>query len=1015
MPLRAILANQSIIQSAPRLPNKQCPLKYCQHHLLVYCDEKEVKLQLLAIFSSNKQAAQLVAGCMFHSPFLRRLMRANPAQVLASLTLNPDAYFTSLLTQLEAITHETGKIESHMRQLRRIRNSIALHIALMDCGGVWGLSQVVQALTQTADVAVQVALDIALRAEVGAGKLRKDPSSVALRHPLPQGEKEETEPPIFPSPLVGEGDPRGRVRGKYSNTCGIVIIAMGKHGAGELNYSSDIDLIALFDPNQMPITQGQEPQLVAVKIIQTIVKLLDQHTADGHVFRVDLRLRPDPSSTPLALSLGAAFSYYETVGQNWERAAMIKARAVAGQIELGEAFLAELTPFIWRKYFDYAAIADIHAMKRQIYVHKGHETIAIEGHDIKLGRGGIREIEFFVQTQQLIYGGRRAQLRGKQTLHMLQELQADRWISQFAVDDLTAAYVFLRTIEHRLQMLNDEQTQRLPVSENDLNNFALFCGYTPAGFPKTLLKHLKNVEHHYAHLFESTHDLASQTGSLIFTGTQDDPETLQTLKTMGFANPALLTETIRGWHFGRRKAVTTARARENLTELVPKLLAAFAKSTDPDAALIAFDLALSQMPAAVELFAILKQNPALLTLFAELLGNAPRLADIVTKRPHVLDSLLDPEFVKPRDAIQIKQRIEHLLARATSFEDFLNQARELSFTERFLVGARVLSRVVDPLSAGPAHSIIAEAFIEQALAQVRREIELRYGVIAGAKMAILGLGKLGGREMSAASDLDLIIIYDAPEGAMSDGDRVLSPPDYYARITQRLVTALSAPMARGVLYDIDLRLRPSGRKGPVAVSLQGFACYHATEAETWEHMALTRARCVAGDALFFAGVEQVIDAIITCPRELTSLAQDIRAMRELVAQEKGDDGVFNLKLAQGGLLDIEFIAQYLVLGFANKFVDIKQHTTGDVLLQAVTLKVLAKEHGDKLYEAWAFYSKLEQVLRICFEERFDADKTRPKLRKWLANMVDLPDFSVLKAHLKELQREVRGVFMGLVV
>jgi [glutamine synthetase] adenylyltransferase / [glutamine synthetase]-adenylyl-L-tyrosine phosphorylase len=994
-------AKQPIIQNAPKLPNKQCPLKYCQQHLLEYCDDGDIKSQLLAIFSSNKQTAQLVAGCLFHSPFLQRFMVKHPEWVLGSLKFNvlynpspvakrhplpqgergapsEDAYFTHLLRSIATLKYTS--IESAMRGLRRERNAIALHIALMDCGGVWGLSQVVEALTQTADIAVQVALEIALRVEVSAGRLKEYPSSVAARHLLPQGSSEE-------------------------EACGIVIIAMGKHGAGELNYSSDIDLIALFDPTQMPVTQNQEPQLVAVKIIQTIVKLLDQHTADGHVFRVDLRLRPDPASTPLALSLNAAFSYYETVGQNWERAAMIKARAVAGQIELGEVFLQELTPFIWRKYFDYAAIADIHAMKRQIYVHKGHEVIAIEGHDIKLGRGGIREIEFFVQTQQLIYGGRRAQLRGKQTLQMLQELQADSWISQFAVDDLTAAYVFLRTIEHRLQMLNDEQTQRLPVSESDLNNFALFCGFTPGGFRKTLLKHLKNVEHHYAHLFESTQDLAGQAGNLIFTGTQDDPETLKTLKQMGFANPKLLTEAVRGWHFGRRKAVTSARARENLTELVPKLLTAFSKSTDPDAALVAFDLALAKMPASIELFAILKQNPALLTLFAELLGNAPRLADIVTKRPHVLDSLLDPEFVKQLDSVQIKQRIERLLARATSFEDFLNQARELSLSERFLVGARVLSRVVDPLSAGPAHSIIAEAFIEQALAQVRREIELRYGVIASAKMAILGLGKLGGREMSAASDLDLIVIYDAPEGAMSDGDRVLSPPDYYARITQRLVTALSAPMARGVLYDIDLRLRPSGRKGPVAVSLQGFASYHATEAETWEHMALTRARCVAGDALFFVGVEQVIDAIITRPRELEGLAKSIQDMRELVAQEKGDDGIFDLKLAKGGLLDIEFLAQYLVLGFAHQYPEIKSQNTGEVLTQAIESGVIDKANGLKLIEAWQFYSKLEQVLRISFEDRFDADTSSLASRKWLANMVDLPDFSVLKAHLKALQKE----------
>ena len=972
-------------QHTPKLANKQSPLKYCEQHLLGTCDA-ETSTKLRECFSATPLSAQLVAGCLSHSPFLRRIIVHNPTLILASLRLNPNAYFATLLSQLSDIPKETDKTETQMRLLRRTRNAIALHIALMDCGGVWGLEQVVQTLTQTADCAVQVALDIALEAEVKAGRLKEHPS------------------PALSNPLFRKG--RGELQSK-SATSGITIVAMGKHGAGELNYSSDIDLIALFDPSQMPVAQGQEPQLIAIKIIQHIVKLLDQHTADGHVFRVDLRLRPDPASTPVALSINAAFSYYETVGQNWERAAMIKARAVAGDIALGKTFLSDLKPFIWRKYFDYAAIADIHAMKRQIYVHKGHETIAIEGHDIKLGRGGIREIEFFVQTQQLIYGGRRPQLRGKQTLHMLQELQVDGWISQNAVDDLTAAYIFLRTIEHRLQMLNDEQTQRLPASQTELDSFALFCGYTALNFRKTLLKHLTNVEHHYAHLFESTDDLASQAGSLIFTGTQDDPDTLKTLERMGFADPPLLTETVRGWHFGRRKAVTTARARETLTELLPKLLTAFSKSSDPDAALLAFDSALSKMPAAVELFAILGKNPALLALFAELLGNAPRLANIVTMRPHVLDSLLDPEFTKHQDSIQIKQRIDHLLARTTSFEEFLNQARELAYAERFLVGARVLSKMIDPISAGLSHTVIAEAFIEQALRQVRIEIEHRYGVMKGAKMAILGLGKLGGREMSAASDLDIIVIYDALEGCLSNGERPLSASDYYARITQRLVSALSVPTPRGVLYEIDLRLRPSGRKGPVAVSLQGFASYHALEAETWEHMALTRARCVAGDIGFFADVNAVIDGVISRPRDLAGLAQDIRTMRNLVADTKGDLDVFNLKLARGGLLDIEFIAQFLGLGFA----DIQHQTTGTVLLKAVEVGVLDKGDSARLHEAWVFYSSLEQILRICLEEKIDLNATRPSFKKWLAQIMGLPNFCVLEAHLKELQKEVRSVFL----
>ncbi len=971
------------IRLAPKLASKINPLDYCVRKLLALCDDDEIKPSIRDVLTQFPFAAALVAGCHFHSPFLRRLMQQNPQWLHASLMGEPARHLACLVDGL-AQAGKGKSVDGAMRALRQARNRIALHVALMDCGGIWMVEQVTDALTLTADTAVRVALEIALRKASDAERIK------------------------FCDAIDTSDTDR------YAERSGITIIAMGKHGAFELNYSSDIDLIALFDPELVPVAEGQDCQTVCVRIIQDIVRLLDQRTADGHVFRVDLRLRPDPASTPVAISLGAAFSYYESVGQNWERAAMIKARAVAGNIAIGDTFLQELAPFVWRKYFDYAAIADIHAMKRQIYVHKGHETIAIEGHDIKLGRGGIREIEFFVQTQQLIYGGRRPHLRQSRTLDMLQALQSDGWINQQAVSDLSAAYRFLRTTEHRLQMVNDEQTQRLPLEKADLDQFAAFCGMTAIVFRKTLLIHLKNVEHHYARLFEDSGDLASKAGSLVFTGTDDDPETIATLERLGFSNPALAAETIRGWHFGRRKAVTTARARENLTELVPKLLVAFGKSTDPDTALGAFDDALSRMPAAVELFAILKQNKALLELFAELLGNAPRLADIVAKRPHVLDSLLDPDFTQASDSKVVKSRIDNLLARAAGFEDFLNQARELAYSERFLIGARVLSRLVDPLNAGPAHTMVAEAFVEQALREVTSEIEARYGRIKDGRMIVLGLGKLGGREMTAASDLDLIIVFDAPADSASSGARSLSPSEYYARITQRLVTALSSPMTRGVLYEIDLRLRPSGRKGPVAVSIKGFADYHANEAETWEHMALTRARPVAGDASLSVEVALLISGIIGNQRLAADLQRSILDMRKLVAHEKGDNKSFDLKLAKGGLLDIEFAAQYIILANAHHFPQICHTNTGKMLEAAIDLSLIPRTDGLQLLEAWKFYSCFEQVLRICMEEKFEPTETRPKMRRWLANILDFPDFSVLESHLKNSQTEVRRIFQRLV-
>src|SRR5208337_1660214 len=424
---------------------------------------------------------------------------------------------------------------------------------------------------------------------------------------------------------------------------GLVALALGKLGARELNYSSDVDLVVLFDPRAASIPEGVEPTPLFVRIVKALTRLLQERTPDGYVYRVDLRLRPDPAATPIAVSIAGAGAYYETLGQNWERAAMIKARAAAGDLELGRRFLADLAPFIWRKYFDYAAIADIHAMKRQIHAVRGHETIAVAGHDLKLGRGGIREIEFFVQTQQLIFGGRRPQMRGARTLDMLRRLHADKWVSAAAVDDLSKAYVFLRRVEHRLQMVADEQTQRLPFEQAALARFARFCGYVRlADFARDLTHHLTRVERHYARLFEDAPTLGVASGSLVFTGVVDDPETVATLRALGFQRPEAAAETVRGWHFGRRAAVRSPRAREVLTELTPALLEAFAGSGDADAALAAFDEALARMPASVELLSILRSNRALLELFGDVLGSAPRLAQVIASRPHVLDAAIDP-------------------------------------------------------------------------------------------------------------------------------------------------------------------------------------------------------------------------------------------------------------------------------------------------------------------------------------------------------------------------------------
>src|ERR1700684_1669582 len=717
---------------------------------------------LLATSSSAKLARELergrtrdvLLGIADHSPYLWTLVQEDPARLVRLLKHPPadslDALVQTLLSRRDE--HEADL----MPALRRAKREAALLVALADIGGVWDVVAATEALTRFADAAVRAALAFLLRSHAGAGLLALDVDAADME-----------------------------------SGSGLVVLALAKHAARDLNYSSDIDLIVLFAPAATSIPQGIEPGPLFVRLTKALARLLQERTGEGYVLRVDLRLRADPSSTPAALSTSSAYQYYETVGQNWERAALIKARPAAGDLKLGERFLAALTPFIWRKYFDYAAIADIHAMKRQIHAVRGHEQVVVPGHDVKLGRGGIREIEFFVQTQQLIFGGRRPQMRGSRTLDMLQQLCADKWISAEAVDDLTRAYAFLRRIEHRLQMVADEQTQRLPFEQEALDRFAKFCGYARLdGFADDLTHHLTQVERHYARLFEDAPELSVASGDLVFTGVIDDPATLDTLRALGFQRPEAAAETVRGWHFGRRAAVRRARPRGGMTEMTPALLEAFAGSGDADAALHAFDEALAHMPASVELLSILRSNSGLRELFGNVLGSAPRLAQVIASRPHVLDAAIDPsrslDFDLSFDDEAMGARVETFVSQGQSYEEALNRARDFAAEEMFHIGLNLLSGRLDPDRAGRAYSALAQGLIAALLKRVVEAFAAEHGRIRGGRGAIVALGELGSREMTAASDLDLMLIYDFPADAGdSSGRKRLGAALYYGRATER--------------------------------------------------------------------------------------------------------------------------------------------------------------------------------------------------------------------------------------
>ena len=915
-----------------------------------------------------------------HAPYIWGLAVADPERLSGLLACAPEMRFDACLELMWRACEAAADDEAILRALRLGKQEGHLLIALCDLGGVWNVDQVMMAVTRLADHATRCATRYALRQAHRQNRLR----------------------------LPDLSDPE--------RASGLVLLALGKHGAMELNYSSDIDLVAFFDPLTPALVDPFNATTIYVRVTQMIARLLQEHTGDGYAFRVDLRLRPDPSSTAIAVPLPQAFSYYENLGQNWERAAFIKARPVAGEVALGENFLKDLTPFLWRRYFDYAAIADIHAMKRQIHAVRGYGEIGVAGHDIKLGRGGIREVEFFVQTQQLIFGGRRPDLRGARTLDMLRELAADGWITPEATADLSTAYRFLREIEHRLQMIADQQTQKLPLDADALESYAMFCGYAGTdAFGVALTRQLECVERHYARLFETEPGLASTSGSLVFTGVSDDAETLQTLSKLGFTDPARAAETVRGWHFGRRPAMQSARAREVMTGLVPALLEAFGGSGDPDAALSAFDNAMARMPAAVELFSILKSNDKVRELFADLLGGAPRLAQIVSLRPHVLDAAIDPSHMDVSSSAQrFAERANRILTNALDHEQFLDDCRDIAEEEKFLIGIRFLAGVMSAEETGRAYTAFAETMVSIALSHVSQLLAAEHGVVAGGRCAVVGMGKLGSREMTSASDLDLILMYDYAEiTPESDGARPLHATQYYARLTKRLVAVMTASTRRGKLYDVDLRLRPSGGQGPVATRLSSFIDYQSNDAETWEHMALTRARVIAGDPTLGRDIEAARQAVLRAPPDLSRLRADVLAMRRLIAEEKGEDDPWDLKLAAGGIVDIEFIAQYLVLANAHDMPGILDTSTTGVIARAARAGSLPRATAAVLADAARLYDAVTQMMRLAIGGPFDPAHVASSVLKRIANSVNLPDFARVELDLREKRAAVREAFLRL--
>ncbi|WP_296337081.1 bifunctional [glutamine synthetase] adenylyltransferase/[glutamine synthetase]-adenylyl-L-tyrosine phosphorylase [Reyranella sp.] len=933
---------------------------------------------------SDPAEVALLDALFGNSPYLTETALQNPVFVTDLWRQGPETILAELAGKLRAAraaARDGALPEAIATTLRRLKRRVALAVAVADIAEVWALEKITGALSDFASGCLDaltdsILLQLARDARIDLGS---DPEAAAF-----------------------------------------TVLGMGKLGAGELNYSSDIDLILLYDRDAPAITGNDQMGRHFVRCARLLVQLMSETSADGYIFRTDLRLRPDPGSTPLVMSVQAAELYYESVGQNWERAAMIKAHPVAGNRAVGAAFLADMRPYIWRKHLDFAAIHDIHSIKRQIDAHRGGGTVKVFGHNVKLGRGGIREIEFFAQTQQLIFGGRDPSLRLRGTCETIRALSATGHVTPAAAGELIEAYEFLRRVEHRLQMVDDRQTHSLPADEAGVAAIATFLGYPDsAAFQQALLDRLRCVEGHYAKLFEEAPSLAGPGGNLVFTGTDDDPGTLESLRDMSFRDPSAAAGIVRRWHHGRYRATATARARELLTELMPGLLKELGTTAAPDQALLNFDLFLANLPAGVQLFSLFKANPALLELLATIMGSAPGLAAHLARRTLLLDSVLSPDFYRPLpSAPEMTADLAAVLAKVDHEQDILDLARRWANDRRFQIGVQQLKHIVRPAQAGLAYSDVAAATISALCDRVEQRFADTHGGFRGQRLAVLGLGKLGSREMSATSDLDLIFVYDIPSGLeASDGPQPLSPIQYYTRLSQKIVTALTAHTNEGALYEVDMRLRPSGRAGPLANSLEGFETYHAQSAWTWEHMALTRARVIHGPPGLVDRLADIVKTTLCRPRDAEALVRDVADMRDRIAQHAPAKSAWDFKHLPGGLFDIDFVAQYLALRHAGARPDVLAPHPAEMLRRMADAGMIERGDVERLRATRTLLSDVQSLLRLTLngdEAAFDETKAPEGQQRLIAATEGASDLPALQARIAAEAEAVRAIYERIV-
>lgn len=884
-----------------------------------------------------------------HSPFLRRAIDNLPDICAFLRSGDIDGAITA--------SHNLGADDDMDAALRKKRTALSLSLAIADLSVQMSFADVTRHLSDFADRAIQLALEDIFRRRYDC-------------------------------------EPKG-----------FAVIALGKLGGRELNYSSDIDPIFLFDPDNIPTRGRETPVDAAQRISRKLIAMLNERTEHGYVFRVDMRLRPAAEVSPLALPINTAISHYESQALTWEQAAFIRARFSGGDKGLGDYFLTEIQPFIWRRSLDFGTIDAIADLTRRIREHYTAGQIFGAGYDLKRGRGGIREVEFFVQSQQLVHGGRNPRLRHGTTLPALNALAAEGVLQKDTADMMAQNYIALRSAEHRLQMVDDRQTHSLPKHIDGLNNVARLAGWQDGqGMLQYLQPVVESVGLHYDGLMQNygltpaANQHFGESG-----GALDPPDILaderehlvRQLAVMGYSDAESLARMIGRWRRGGVRALRNPASLQAFEKTIGVLLENIARNGGDMASISRLDSLLHKLPSVLNLFHLLEARPSLSHNLAAVLTHAPALANALSQRADLLDALVDS-----RALAQLKGR-EQLVADLrrgygdNTIEALLDHVRLMVAEQRFVLGVKLIEQRRDPLLVARDYSWLAEAAIQVIADAVTADFASKYGHVDGGELMILGLGRLGGEALTHASDLDLVFLFTGSHDTRSSGDKAIGATQYFNRLAQRIVAALSVPTAHGALYDVDTRLRPSGAQGLLAVSVDSFWKYQKENAWTWEHMALCRARAVYGSSAAREIVSQHIAGILK-DIESSNIAQRALAMRSDIATSKPPTGYWDAKLVDGGLVDLEFAVHVQQLihkkGLSSQL--------PDAIDDLISSKLLPPEFA----QAHDFLTRLLIVLRLVE----DHDKLeQATTRELVAQICGADNWDGLKAHYDYVRAIVR--------